>query len=94
MKALLALPALAHADLWVPEQMIEGGRYRGLVVLDEPSSEGRLVLLSSDNPRAAGVPESVRVPPHSNHGVFEVRAGAPGGATVSAAAGFLHPTPS
>ena len=89
MKALLALlflPALAHADLWVPEQMIEGGLYRGVVVLDEPSAEARQVLLSSDDPRAAGVPESALVPPHSNHGVFDVRAGAPGGATVSAAA--------
>lgn len=87
--ALLVLPALAHADLWVPEQMIEGGLYRGLVVLDEPSAGARLVLLSSDNPRAVGVPESALVPPHSNHGVFEVRAGAPGGATVSAAVGGL-----
>ena len=85
--ALLLLPALAHADLWVPEQMIEGGAYRGVVVLDEPSAEARQILLSSDDPRVAGVPQSARVPPHSNHGVFDVRAGAPGGATVSAAVG-------
>lgn len=84
--ALILLPALAHADLWVPEQMIEGGRYRGIVVLDEPSEDGSLVLLSSDNPRAAAVPGSVYVPPYSNHGVFDIEAGAAGEAAVSAAA--------
>lgn len=81
---LLLLPALAQADLWVPPQMIGGEQYRGLVVLDEPSEAARTVLLSSDNPRVAGVPGSVRVPPHSNHGVFEIEAGADGAASVSA----------
>lgn len=85
--ALLLLPALAHADLWAPQQMIGGGQYLGLVVLDEPSEDARAVLLSSDNPRVAGVPGSVRVPPHSNHGVFEIEAGADGAASISAAVG-------
>ena len=64
--------------------MIGGEQYRGLVVLDEPSEDGRTVLLSSDNPRVAGVPESIRVSPHTNHGVFEIEAGADGTASISA----------
>ena len=85
--ALLALPALAHADLWVPEQMIEGRAYRGIVVLDEPPEDFLEVLLSSDNPRSAGVPPSVRVGPSSNHGVFEIEAKSAGSASISAIVG-------
>lgn len=81
---LLALPALAHADLWVPEQMIQGGSYSGMVLLQEPSAEARTLLLASDDPLVAGVPGDVSVGPHSNHGVFGIEAGAEGKTRISA----------
>ena len=86
---LLACAGAAHADgsLWVPDQMILGHEYHGMVLLDEAAPEGSLVLLSAEDPHILDVPESVPVLPYQRHGIFPITPLAGGQTVVSAAGG-------
>ena len=86
---LLACAGAAHADgsLWVPDQMILGHEYHGMILLDEAAPEGSLVLLSAEDPHILDVPESVPVLPYQRHGIFPITPLAGGQTVVSAAGG-------
>lgn len=83
--------ACAHAEvsLWVPEHMVAGGSYHGVVVLEPAPQHGALVLLSSGDGDAVRVPGTVTVRPHSNHGVFEVLPASEAETSISASVGGL-----
>ncbi len=70
--ACVAAPAYAKADviLWVPEHMIAGEQYEG-VVISEATPRGSLVLLSAGDD-AINIQESVSILPYQNHGIFSV----------------------
>lgn len=79
--------------LWVPEQMIAGHKYHGVVVLPDASKNGSLVLLSSTSD-LVDVPESTYVSPMSNHGVFPVTpAGSAEAEIFATVQGRLHSSP-
>ena len=101
-----AAPALAQADhysqeqagaadpfdLHIPDIMLAGERYAGVVVAREPAARDRVVLLASSDPRL-GIPDDVVIPQGRNHGIFGIApdAGASGIIRVHAAAhGHSH----
>jgi len=58
--------------LFVPEKMIAGQTYHGMVTLSEPFQEDSLILLSTDNEYVLKSDLSVLVMPAKNHGIFEI----------------------
>lgn len=70
--------------IWVPQKMIAGKEYEGLVVLHNASNSDRIVSLSTSDRPVLGVPDSVIIPALSNHGIFQVRPMMSGNATVFA----------
>jgi len=57
--------------IWVPERVITGEEYEGIIVLDKAG--GKALILSSSDPSVIQVPKSVLVGPHSNHGIFQIK---------------------
>lgn len=53
--------------------MITGETYEGVVILDNASSSGQTVVLSSSDPSVLSVSESALVLPYQNHGIFKVQ---------------------
>lgn len=72
------------AALWVPQKMITGETYEGVVILDTASSSGQTVVLSSSDPSVLSVSESALVLPYQNHGMFRISALREGTADVFA----------
>lgn len=75
--ALFFIPASGQTGdtaLWVPQKMITGETYEGVVILDNASSSGQTVVLSSSDPSVISVSESALVLPYQNHGIFKIQA--------------------
>ena len=58
-------------DLFVPEKMIVGESYRGMITMNNPSSDGSLFLISTDSDYLK-IDASVMIPPNQNHGIFNI----------------------
>lgn len=82
--AVSAWCAAAHAEvsIYVPDHMIQGVPYRGMVLLESPRDGPYTVLLASGG--VARVPESVTVPAGYNHGIFGILPEGTGPGAVSA----------
>ena len=78
--------AESGAHIWVPSEIITGENYEGLVVLDEASRSGQVIVLSSSDPTIIQIPESVTIPPHSNHGIFSIKPSRQGAVEIFAVA--------
>ena len=90
--AMLALftASCAHADpgiLWVPERMIAGHAYHGMILMEDAAPSGRLALLSAADGHIVDVPDSVSIPPYMNHGVFPIIPLSGGSTEIFAASG-------
>ncbi|MGI0004525.1 MAG: hypothetical protein ACREAX_04425 [Candidatus Nitrosotenuis sp.] len=72
------------AMLWVPQKMITDETYESTIILDNASSSGQTIVLSTSDPSIISVPESVLVLPHHNHGIFKIKALREGTAQVFA----------
>lgn len=84
--AAIPLWGSASADaalhLYVPDMMMAGEPYEGMVLLDEPPSRPYPVLLASGS--GAAVPEMVIVAAGMNHATFPVWPGTAGSYTIAA----------
>jgi len=69
--------------LFVPDKMIVGEEYHGMVTLLEPSQSNSLVLLSVDDDYTLDVDSSVSISTNRNHGTFNITPLNEGEATVS-----------
>jgi len=58
--------------LFVPQKMIVGENYHGMVTLLSPSPNNSLVLLSVDDDFVLDVDSSVSIQTNKNHGVFNI----------------------
>ncbi len=58
--------------LWVPEKMIQGENYEGLIVLDEAENNAKLAMISSSDDTVVQVDKSILVNQYSNHGIFKI----------------------
>ncbi len=74
----------AGSQIWVPSSVITGENYEGLVVLDGASLSGQVIVLSSSDPTVIQIPQSVTIPPYSNHGIFSIKPLSQGSAEVFA----------
>ena len=59
-------------ELWIPQNMIVGNTYHGVIILPEATAEGTVVFLSTEDNLIAHVPDSIPILPHQNHGIFEI----------------------
>ena len=77
-------PASADAalHLYVPDMMMAGEPYEGMILLDSPPPRPYPVLLASGS--GAAVPEVVIVAAGMNHAIFPVRPGTAGPYTIAA----------
>ncbi|TBR11821.1 MAG: hypothetical protein EPO62_01140 [Candidatus Nitrosotenuis sp.] len=75
----------AGANLWAPTGMVTGENYDGVVILDEDTKHGQMLVLSTSDPTIIKIPESVTILPNSNHGIFPIKAAKEGSTTVFAA---------
>ena len=66
------IPLADSIYLWVPEKMIQGEFYEGIIVLNEATNNGDIALISSSNEDIVKVESSIFVNKHSNHGIFEI----------------------
>ncbi len=62
-----------QARLWVPHDTISGESYDGLVILDNASKNGQIVILSTSDPAIIQIPQSATIHPYSNHGIFHIK---------------------
>jgi len=62
----------SEIEIFVPEKMIVGESYHGMVTILSPSQSNSLVLLSVDNDFVLGIDASVNIPINKNHGIFEI----------------------
>ena len=58
-------------DLWIPEKMIVGESYRGMITAANPSSDNTLFIISTDSDNLK-VDASVNILPNHNHGMFSI----------------------
>jgi len=58
-------------DLWIPEKMIVGISYSGMITMTNPSSSNTVLLLST-NSDSLEVDASVNILPNQNHGIFNI----------------------
>ncbi len=72
-------------EVWIPEKMIVGEKYHGVIITESPARDGLLVLLSAEG--GIDTPDSVSILPHRNHGIFGITPTGPGDAKAFAAAG-------
>ena len=70
--------------VWVPEQMILGHEYEGIVIMETATPDGSLVILSSGDDDAIHIQSTVSVPPYQNHGIFKITPKATGTTEVFA----------
>jgi len=69
--------------LFIPQKMIVGESYHGMVTLLSPASSNSLVLLSVDDDFVLEIDSSVNIPTNKNHGTFKLTPLNEGDATVS-----------
>ena len=67
-----AATAAGSGLLWVPDRMIQGEQYHGMIMSDPATQTGMLAVLSSGDGSVATVPDSVSVLPYRNHAVFPI----------------------
>ena len=80
--------------LWVPDRMIQGEQYHGMVLSDPATPTGMLAVLSSGDGSVATVPDSVSVLPYRNHAVFPINPVGTGDTEILAILdGRLHSAP-
>ena len=80
--------------LWVPDRMIQGEQYHGMVLSDPATQTGMLAVLSSGDGSVATVPDSVSVLPYRNHAVFPINPVGTGDTEILAILdGRLHSAP-
>jgi len=60
--------------LWAPSNMVTGESYEGVVILDDGTKYGQMLVLSTSDPTIIKIPESVTILPYSNHGIFPIKA--------------------
>jgi len=58
-------------ELWVPQKMIAGQEYQGMIIAKTPEPNGVLAFLSISGD-SAGVPETVLLEPDRNHATFPI----------------------
>ena len=58
--------------LFVPEKMIAGETYQGMITLLSPSSQNLLAIIKTDNDFILNVDSSVNVNVNQNHGIFNI----------------------
>jgi len=69
--------------LFIPEKMIVGEEYQGMVTLLSPATSSSLVLLSVDDDFILDVDTSVNIQTNKNHGTFKLTPLNEGEATIS-----------
>ena len=89
-----ALPAFGQSEeetagysVWIPQKMIVGKDYEGLVVLDQATNLDSTFFLSTSDKSTLDVPDSIVIPRFTNHGIFEIKPLREGNATIFAASG-------
>ena len=89
-----AATAAGSGLLWVPDRMIQGEQYHGMVLSDPATPTGMLAVLSSGDGSVATVPDSVSVLPYRNHAVFQINPVGTGDTEILAILdGRLHSAP-
>jgi hypothetical protein len=90
----VVLPAFGQSEektsgysVWIPQKMIAGKDYEGLVVLDQATNLDSTFFLSTSDKSSLDVPDSIVIPRFTNHGIFEIKPLREGNATVFAAFG-------
>ena len=58
--------------LFVPEKMIAGETYQGMITLLSPSSQNLLAIIKTDNDFILNVDSSVNIDVNQNHGIFNI----------------------
>ncbi len=81
------IPACAEPEitLWVPEHMILGNTYHGIIIIPETTQHGMIAFLSTGDDLIAQTPDSVSVLPYQNHGIFLITPQAKGTTEIFAA---------
>ena len=64
------IDSFSSLKLWIPEIMIKGEAYKGLVVSDKP--DGMTVGLTTSDPGTISTSSTVTIFPDQNHGVFDI----------------------
>lgn len=83
-----ACPLTAYGlDLYIPDKMLAGETYQGIVILHEPAIQDVTVYLSGTDPRTLDVPYMVHIAQNENHGIFDMETKSPGLAEVHASYG-------
>jgi len=92
---VLAATSHAHAEgedaaeesvsLWIPDRMIAGEQYHGMIIAGEARPGGLLAYLSTGDDHVAAVPSTASVGPYRNHAIFPVTPGRPGDTEILAA---------
>ncbi|MCJ8306560.1 MAG: hypothetical protein HRU07_05865 [Nitrosopumilus sp.] len=59
-------------EIFVPEKMIVGESYQGMVTLINPSTENSLALISTNGNFVLKTDASVNISPNQNHGIFNI----------------------
>jgi len=73
----------SEIEIFVPEKMIVGEKYQGMVTIMNPVNSNSLVLLSTDNDFVLKIDSSVNIPTNKNHGIFNITPLNEGEATIS-----------
>jgi hypothetical protein len=72
-QACFAQEPESDSYIWVPKAIITGESYEGLIVLNNASPSGQIIILSASDPTIIDIPQSVTVLPYSNHGIFPIK---------------------
>lgn len=59
-------------ELSIPEKMIAGETYQGMIILSSPSSQNLLAIIKTDNDFILNVDSSVNIDVNQNHGIFNI----------------------
>lgn len=75
----------SNFTIWIPNKMISGQEYEGIIVLDKPTNQETIFSLSTNDKSTLDIPLAITIPPWENHGMFKIKAVKDGNATVFSA---------
>lgn len=62
----------SEIDIFVPDKMIVGEKYHGMITTLLPPSKDTMVEISTDNDFVIKVPQTTKISLNQNHGIFEI----------------------